>query len=316
MVRIESEHEQAGRVGAGDDLAFVDQQGAARLERDATQPRRGRRRHGFRTQRRHVGTSLLTRLAALDQNASRPGQRHLAGARQHAVGALDRLHRQHRALLHHAGLADIDAAEGCQHLAAAGDVGERPLVRPLAAKRATPAGAAGQELMRAANREPLLAQHPHDRRQQSVIAGEEGAADPGQQPRALGVGPEVAQAGSLDGTDQDDVAALLGVQQRQDAARRRRTRPVMRERGDDLGVGEVGEGDDEDGAAGREDRPRDLGRQRAAAGQDADAVGGFAIQGSALDPLGAAPPDPRDLGLHPRRAGLRRGPGRVCRGRR
>ena len=190
---IETQQEQPGRVGRRDGGVALGQHRAAGLEGHAAQSRRRRGAHRLGSDRRQVGAAILAGLDQLDQHAAGARPRQRAGARQHRIGALHRLDRQHDALLHHAALADIDRAERPRHRDAAGDIGHRLRVRRRAAEQPGRAERLGQHLVGAEDAEPFLAQHPHDRRQQPVIAGEGGAADARQDARALGIRPQIQQ---------------------------------------------------------------------------------------------------------------------------
>ena len=123
-----------------------------------------------------------------------PGRASAGAARQHRVGALGRLDRQHDALLHHAALPDIHGAQRARHRDAALDVGHRHAhrARPATAARAGPT-ASLQNVVRAEHAETLLGEHPHHGGQQPIVAGEGGATDARQDARALGIGPQAEQ---------------------------------------------------------------------------------------------------------------------------
>ena len=77
----------------------------------------------------------------------------------------------------------------------------------------------GQNLVRADDAEAFLPQHAHDRRKQPVIPGKGGTANPGHDPRPLGIGAEVHQRRTADRPDQHKLRAPGGAQPGQDLAR-------------------------------------------------------------------------------------------------
>ena len=131
-------------------------------------------------------------LTSLTSTPPGPGRARSGAARQHGVGALGRLHRQHEPLLHHAALADIRRTQRPRHLDPAPSYRPSPR-RPAPARASTPAGASASCSISCApiDAEALLAQHPDHRPQQPVVAGECGPADAGQHARALGVRPQI-----------------------------------------------------------------------------------------------------------------------------
>ena len=93
-------------------------------------------------------------LTSFTSTPPRPGRASAAAPRQHRVGALGRLDRQHDPLLHHAALTDIDGTECASHGDAAADVCHRHRIG--AARDSSPAGPAPRSGFRAprATRKP------------------------------------------------------------------------------------------------------------------------------------------------------------------
>ncbi len=67
-------------------------------------------------------------------------------------------------------------------------------------------------------RKPFLGQHPDDRCEQSVVAGESRSADAGEQLGALGVRPQIKQRGPPHRADHHQILAAVLPQRRDDAA--------------------------------------------------------------------------------------------------
>ncbi len=169
-------------------------------------PGRKRAAHGLLTDGRQIGPPLLPRLDQLDQDTARPGPGQRAAAREHRIRALHRLDGEHDAGLHDAALTDIGRAERPADGDAARDIGLRLLVRRGFREQSGPADQPAQDLMGAEDAKTFLAQDADHRLEQAVIAHEGGTADARQKPQPLRIGPQVAEGGAPDRTDQDEIA--------------------------------------------------------------------------------------------------------------
>jgi hypothetical protein len=118
--------------------------------------------------------------------------------------------------------------------------------------------------------EPLLGKHPHNGGEQPVIAGEGGPADTGQDLGSLKIWTQIQQAGPLDRPHQDQVLHQIGPQQGQDAACGADPGKSVRKAGNQGRISKILERQDKDGAPGVARRAGHLGRERTAAGQDAE----------------------------------------------
>ena len=131
--------------------------------------------------------------------------------------------------------------------------------------------------MRADDGEALVREHLDHRGEQPVIAGEDGAADAGEDLRALGVGAQVEQRRAADGADHDDVLAGVLAQGGEDASGASDALIFMRPGGEDGRVRGAFEAEDEHAAAGGGGGGRNFAGQVAAAGDDAQAAWHFCL---------------------------------------
>ena len=92
----------------------------------------------------------------------------------------------------------------------------------------------GQDLVRADDAEPLLGEHPHDGRQQPIVAGECRAADAGQNRARLGIRTQVEQRGPPHRADQHEVLAAMLAQRGNDPARGEDPHDLVRPRREHL----------------------------------------------------------------------------------
>ena len=124
--------------------------------------------------------------------------------------------------------------------------------------------------MRAEHAETLLGEHPDDGGQQSIVAGEGGATDAGQNARALGIRPQIEQRWPPHRPDQHEILAAMLAQRGDDPPGGEDADDLMRPGREHCRVGEALQPDHEHVASGGACRRGDLARQPAAAGQDAE----------------------------------------------
>jgi hypothetical protein len=125
--------------------------------------------------------------------------------------------------------------------------------------------------------EAFFGQHPDDRGEQPVVAGERGPADAGQQLGALSVRPQVQQRRAAYRTDHDQVLAAIFTQRGDDARGRAEAPDLMWPGSQDGGIGEAFQPDNINPPA-RGARCRgDFGRQVTATGDYAQPAWHFCL---------------------------------------
>ena len=102
-----------------------------------------------------------------------------------------------------------------------------------------------QDFVGAKHAKPFLAQHADNRREQAVVAGESGTADPGEHLGALSVRPDVQQRRPAHWTDQHQILAAMLAQRAKNAAHRAHAQEDMRPGRDDVALGKTLQADDE-----------------------------------------------------------------------
>src|ERR1700732_4135512 len=96
---VDTDQEEANPVGCPDYLVTVEHDRGVGLDGDPAQPGFYRQPHRAQSDRWPGGAGLLTPLIDLDEHATRTFAAQRCTAPQQLVGAFDRLHAKHEALL-------------------------------------------------------------------------------------------------------------------------------------------------------------------------------------------------------------------------
>ena len=190
--RRHADDENAGAVGGRDQPLRLGNHGCAGDDRDAgkagARPRArpfAARWSGRSKRRSWPGLGAFTSTPLPAGACRRPLRRNSRHPRQHLVGALRRLHRQHVPAADHHRLPDVERSGGAQIIEAERDIGAVALGRLRAGERARRRQDIGRHLMGAAQVEAALLDQPADAREQVVVAAAKGADNVRQRHAAL-----------------------------------------------------------------------------------------------------------------------------------
>ena len=115
-VVADADDEQAGSIGAPDELPSFDHQAIASVDRDPVEPGFRRSHHGLGADHGKIDPSLLLRLLELDQNSASTFAAQLATTSQQAIGTFDRLDAEDQAVLDNDRLSNVKLAQSRRDL--------------------------------------------------------------------------------------------------------------------------------------------------------------------------------------------------------
>ncbi len=207
-VQSQSDQEEPGLVGCGNDCLAVDQECRPGLDGDAAQAGRRRFSHGRDADRRQIDAPVLPGFPDLDQNAPRSAALEFAAAFEQSVGAFDCLHAQHKRLLNDNRLANIEIPYGPGDLQPARDIALSLPVRQRPTHRAGRRKQTGYDVLYADNPETEAFQFRSNRPQKPVIA-KRLHRNPRKEGRRFRVWTDFVQGRPSNPADHDDVPDAL-----------------------------------------------------------------------------------------------------------
>lgn len=178
-------------VSGGNGGGTVGEDGAVGFKHHAAQSGLGGVVEGGGADGGQVGPTVLAGFDQFEQDATGARTTEGAGAGEHGVRAFNGLDGEHKALLDDAGLADIGGAEQLDDGDGTRDIGEREGVGRGLSEQAGRAEGFGEDFVGAAYFEAFLGEDANDGFEQTVITGEGGATDAGEEFGAFGIRSKV-----------------------------------------------------------------------------------------------------------------------------
>src|SRR5262249_5358152 len=220
---------------------------------------------------RKTAPPILATLCRLDQHASSrghgdaPALTKFRDAREHAVGTLRGLDREHARIGHNHRLADVERTGCIEQSEPFCNVGTVPLAGTLAPEGSFRHQDFWRDCVRSHEAKAVLFEDRRDAFEQMVIAAAEDAVDSGQQPKRLEIRPDLPDRRPHHRADENHVAAALLARKPTKPAELAYGGPVMRVACDPLRVRPTANGEKHHAAPALAYRIGDRNRQASAA---------------------------------------------------